>query len=141
VLLNRILQSSINSDYAEEKTNAGENDITDYRQFIQDYIDKLYVKIQNGDTEPTFQIGNQSFTINEWNEFLENFDSAEDAIKELVEEEIEFTDEAQYEKATTFMDWAKDHMDNFLFSAHQNFWEDYLNGDMDVEAFQETIQF
>jgi hypothetical protein len=53
--------------------------------------------------------------------------------------EIEFTDEAQYEKATTFMDWANDHMDNFLFSAHQNFWEDYLNGDMDVEAFQEFL--
>jgi hypothetical protein len=208
-------------DNAEAKTDAGEtekNDITDYSQFIQDYIDKLYVKIKNGDTETKFQIGNQSFTINEWDEFLEKFDSDEDAIQELVEEEIEkrkeaeqisdqaaetaqktetisdvqmdmltsetvqarfplqavdedgnqqedlylvaidingircskpgsdeyeweivFTDESQYEKATAFMDWANDHMDNFLFSAHQNFWEDYLNGDMDVEAFQEFL--
>jgi hypothetical protein len=205
-------------DNAEAKTNASENDITDYSQFIQDYMDKLYVKIQNGETETKFQIGNQSFTINEWDEFLEKFDSAEDAIQKQVEEEIEkrkqagqisdqaaekaqktetisdvqmdmltsetvqarfplqavdedgnqqedlylvaidingircskpgsdeyeweivFTDESQYEKATAFMDWANDHMDNFLFSAHQNFWEDYLNGDMDVEAFQEFL--
>jgi hypothetical protein len=73
-------------------TDAGEiekNDITDYIQFIQDYIDKLYVKIKNGDTETKFQIGNQSFTINEWDEFLEKFDSAENVIQEQVEEEIE----------------------------------------------------
>jgi flavodoxin len=193
-------------DGAEAKTNASVQDIyngisTYYRQFIQENIDKLFVKIENGDTEPTFQIGNRSFTSNEWDEFLEKFDSAEDAIQELVEEEIKkretisdvqmdmlttetvqarfplqavdedgnqqedlylvaidmngircskpgsdeyeweivFTDESQYEKATAFMDWTNDHMDNFLFSAHQNFWEDYLNGDMDVEAFQEFL--
>jgi hypothetical protein len=53
--------------------------------------------------------------------------------------EIVFTDESQYEKATAFMDWAKDYMDNFLFSAHENFWKDYLNGNMDVAAFQEFL--
>jgi L-rhamnose mutarotase len=221
--IRKVQQNSSNaasdSEVAEEADGETEkNNITDYSQFIQEYIEKLFVKIENDDTEPTFQIGNQSFTIKEWDEFLEKFDSAEDAIKELVEEEIEkrkqaeqvsertvetaqktemisdvqmdmlstetvqarfplqavdedgkqkedlylvaidkngircskpgsdeyeweivFTDESQYEKATDFMDWANDHMDNFLFSAHQNFWEDYLNGDMDVEAFQEFL--
>lgn len=30
-------------------------------------------------------------------------------------------------------------MDNMLFAAHENFWEDYLNDNMDVEAFQEFL--
>jgi hypothetical protein len=194
------------------------NDITDYGQFIQEYIANIFEKVKNGDTEPTFSIGNQSFTTKEWDEFLEKFDASEDTLKALVEEEIEkrkeeeqisegmvekeqekeaisdvqmdmltsetvqarfplqavdengnrqedlyfvamdvngircskpgadtyeweivFTDESQYEKATAFMDWADEHMDNFLFSAHENFWEDYLNGTMDVEAFQEFL--
>jgi hypothetical protein len=71
-------------DNAEEKTNAGENDITDCGQFIQEYIEELYVKIQNGDTETKFQTGNESLTEKEWNQMLERFDSQEDSIKKAV---------------------------------------------------------
>jgi hypothetical protein len=181
-------------------------------------MEKLEEKIENGDTEQKFQIGSQSFTIKEWETFLKKFDSAEDAIKELMEEKIEkrrqaeqeskmkaeakqkseavsdaqvdmltsetvqarfpleeteedgnpkeelyliaidkngircskpgteeyeweivFTDESQYEMAAAFMDWAYERMDNFLFAAHENFWEDYLNGNMDVGAFQDFL--
>ena len=54
--------------------------------------------------------------------------------------EILFTDESQYENATEFLKYAGEFMDNFLFAAHENFWEDYLNGNMDVDAFKEFLE-
>ena len=52
---------------------------------------------------------------------------------------IVFEDESQYERAAEFMEWASGLMDNFLFAAHSNFWEDYLNESMDVDAFKEFL--
>ncbi len=46
-------------------------------------------KLQNGDTETKFMIGNQEFSIKEWDSFLEKFDSVQDAIREALEEKIE----------------------------------------------------
>lgn len=188
----------------------------EYQQFIQEYIEKLFVKIENGDIEDTYQIGKSSFTLKEWEKFLEKFDSAEDALKRLVDKESEeakamrteatgetqeadsitnmqmnmlvsetvqarfplqevdeegkhkeemyliavdkdgihcskagqdkyeweilFTTESQYENATEFLNYAGEFMDNFLFAAHENFWEDYLNGNMDVDAFKEFLE-
>jgi hypothetical protein len=60
-----------------------------YKEMIQEHIEEIYTKIQNGDTETKFQIGNESLTENEWNQMLERFDSQEDAIREAVEEQIE----------------------------------------------------
>ena len=54
--------------------------------------------------------------------------------------EILFTDESQYENATEFLNYAGKFMDNFLFAAHENFWEDYLNGNMDVDNFKEFLE-
>lgn len=229
--------------YEPEKPekNAGADDLTtteDYLNVMREYRKKLFVKIKNGDTKTSYQIGSQSLTEKEWDELLEKFDLAmaaynknagkkvakrkeiqkdvEDVIQELqkagtvsqepqkaetaqepqktesisdvqmdmlfsdivqarfplqeVDEEgnpknelylvaidkngircskagsdeyewqIVFTDESQYQKAAEFMDWADDRMDNFLFSAHENFWEDYLNGNMDTDAFQKFLE-
>lgn len=54
--------------------------------------------------------------------------------------EILFTDESQYEKAIEFLNYAREFMDNFRFAAHENFWEDYLNGNMDVDGFKEFLE-
>ena len=54
--------------------------------------------------------------------------------------EILFTDESQYESATEFLNYARGFMDNFLFAAHENFWEDYLNGNMDVDGFKRFLE-
>lgn len=53
---------------------------------------------------------------------------------------IVFEDESQYQRATEFMEWAGGVMDNFLFAAHSNFWEDYLNEELDVDAFKEFLE-
>lgn len=54
--------------------------------------------------------------------------------------EILFTDESQYENATEFLNYAREFVDNFLFAAHENFWEDYLNGNMDVDDFKVFLE-
>ena len=54
--------------------------------------------------------------------------------------EILFTDESQYEKAVEFLNCAGEFMDNFRFAAHENFWEDYLNGNMDVDGFKKFLE-
>lgn len=212
------------TDMAEpEKTGAdaiaSKEDKSDYLQVIQEYIENLFTKLENGDTEVSYQIGGSAFTQTEWDELLEKFDLAEEEIRKLVEEEIEkrleaqqeeklsakkrqdgervsdaqmdmlvsetvqarfpmqeadevgrqmedlyliaidengirclkpgqeeyvweilFTDESQYRKAVEFLNYAGSYMDNYLFAAHENFWQDYLNGNMDVGAFQEFLK-
>lgn len=177
----------------------------DYRKFLQEKIEELYVKLQNGETEPSYQIGAQSFTEKEWDELLEKFDSVEETIRELMREEHEkreteqikreqldrekengllsgefttcvypagdsekediryitcyttdgiycrregqtedwewvlaFENEGQYDKVMQLIgqfpsDW------NMRFAAHKNFWEDFLNDEIDVEGFLEFM--
>lgn len=51
-----------------------------------DPIEELQEKIENGDTEESFQIGAQTFTIKEWKEFLDKFDSVQEVIEKLMRE-------------------------------------------------------
>ena len=180
-------------------------EITDYYEFIRQKIEEIFVKIQNGDTEASYQIGSQSFTEKEWEEFLDKFDSVEEAIQELMKEEqarkeaeevkkedefiddvstllttestscvyetadpddddiryitwyteegifcrkagqtegyewsITFENKEQYDKVMEFIgqfpsDW------NMRFAAHENFWNDFLNDEIDMEGFREFI--
>lgn len=178
----------------------------DYVQLLNKYIEDGIIKVKNGDTEPTFAIGNQTFTLKEWDELLEHFDEAEDVLKQLIEDEIEkkmeeeekealrikmdmlvsdtyqarfpreinyedenmdgiyiiaidergircakpnaskyeweieFADEGQYKKAKAFMEWAGEHMNNFLFASHNYFWQDYLNGDINEAEFKSFLK-
>lgn len=64
----------------EEKTNLL-GQLTAYQQ-------ELYYKIINGETEQTFAIGAQEFTVREWDKFVERFDEREEFVKESMEEEI-----------------------------------------------------
>ncbi|MCM1241031.1 MAG: hypothetical protein NC331_16955 [Lachnospiraceae bacterium] len=56
---------------------------------IRERMEELLAMIKSGDTEASFQIGNSSFTIKEWERFLERFDDIEDAIRELMRERIQ----------------------------------------------------
>ena len=78
--------SSLNSsENSQEQSSLGES--IDYSEYLRQKIDEIFVKIQNGDTEPIYQIGSQSFTEKEWETFLEKFDSIEEAIQKLIKEE------------------------------------------------------
>lgn len=72
---------------AADDADAAEN--IDLMQLIRERMAEIFEMVKNGDTEQSFQIGNSSFTIKEWERFLEKFDSAEDAIRELMKEEAE----------------------------------------------------
>lgn len=62
-----------------------EKKATDYRSLFEEKKKELFTKIQNGDTEASFQIGADSFTLKGWNEFLSRFDSAQDTVEEMQE--------------------------------------------------------
>lgn len=72
---------------------------TDYLQIIREKIDEIVTKIQNGDTEPTYQIGSQSFTEKEWDTLLEQFDTIQEALKKLTKEAQEQQIKAEESKA------------------------------------------
>lgn len=65
---------------------------------IREKMQEIYDKLQNGDTETKFRIGNQEFSIKEWDSFLEKFDSVQDAIREALEEKIEKQTEEHFEE-------------------------------------------
>lgn len=65
---------------------------------IKEKMQEIYDKLQNGDTEAKFQIGNQEFSIKEWDSFLEKFDSVQDAIRAALEEKIEKQEEERIEE-------------------------------------------
>lgn len=79
---------------------AGESEKEDLslREQIREKMQEIYDKLQNGDTETKFQIGNQEFSIKEWDNFLEKFDSVQDAIREALEEKIEKQTEEHFEE-------------------------------------------
>ena len=186
-------------------TTVDTEETVDYAKILEEKINEIFVKIQNGDTEPTYQIGSQSFTEKEWEEFLNKFDSVEEAIQELMKEEqarkeaeeaktedvftndastlltIEstscvyetadpddddiryitwyteegifcrkagqtegyewsttFENKEQYDKVIEFIgqfpsDW------NMRFAAHENFWQDFLSDEIDMDGFMEFI--
>ena len=181
------------------------DETVDYAKILEEKINEIFAKIQNGDTEASYQIGSQSFTEKEWEEFLDKFDIVEEAIQELTKEEqarkeaeearkenvftndastllttestscvyetadphdddiryitwytkdgifcrkagqtegyewsITFENKEQYDKVMEFIgqfpsDW------NMLFAAHENFWKDFLNDEIDMEGFMEFI--
>lgn len=68
---------------------------------IKEKMQEIYDKLKNGDTETKFQIGNQEFSIREWDNFLEKFDSVQDAIRAALEEKIEKEKAERLEKELT----------------------------------------
>lgn len=186
-------------------SNADTEEMVDYAKILDEKINEIFAKIQNGDTEASYQIGSQSFTEKEWEEFLDKFDSVEEVIQELMKEEqdrkeagetkkedvftndastllttestscvyetadpddddiryitwyteegifcrkagqtegyewsIAFENREQYDKVMEFIgqlpsDW------NMRFAAHENFWNDFLNDEIDMDGFMEFI--
>ena len=185
--------------------NIDTEETVDYAKILEEKINEIFIKIQSGDTEPTYQIGAQSFTEKEWEEFLDKFDSAQEAIQKLMKEEqvrkeaeetkkesavisdvgtllttestscvyetadpddddiryitwyteegifcrkagqtegyewaITLENKEQYDKVMEFIgqfssDW------NMRFAAHENFWNDFLNDEIDMDGFMEFI--
>ncbi len=204
--------SQTDKDQSADTGKEADN-IMDYSEFFQEKINEIFVKVLNGDTEPSYQIGSRSFTEKDWKKFLKKFDSVQDAVRKLMREEhakraakklqsrqtfmarqkktsvtdqssllftdstsceypstdetkedvryvtwytregifcrkmgqtedewsLTFKDPEQYDKVMELIgqfpsDW------NLRFAAHENFWNDFLNGDIDTERFVEFMK-
>lgn len=100
---NRKISKAAEADKAVETDATGtaggpEQEDLSLMEQIREKMQEIYDKLQNGDTETKFQIGNQEFTIKEWDNFLEKFDSVQDAIRAALEEKIEKQTEERLEE-------------------------------------------
>lgn len=69
--------------------NSGSNLEKDLKSEFFAAVQEIYDKVKNGDTEESIPIGGQSFTIKEWDRFMNRFDKVQEGIRESIEEEIE----------------------------------------------------
>lgn len=76
-----------NNGYLQQGQNTSVEDSIDYRELIQAKIEELTEKVKNGDTEPSYQIGGQSFTEEDWDKFLGRFDKLQEKIRQEMEEQ------------------------------------------------------
>lgn len=52
--------------------------------------------------------------------------------------QIAFEDKAQYEKVMSYLQ-SFDLQDNLRFACHENFWQDFLNGQVDIDKFNDFL--
>lgn len=77
----------------------------EYRELLQKQIEEFQEKIENGETEEAFQIGAQTFTIKEWKEFLDKFDSVQEVIEELMRERHKLQEKEKIESERAKKDY------------------------------------
>ena len=71
----------------EKQYNKVESEAVDYKQILSEKRNEIYEKLKNGDTEPSYQIGNSSFTEKEWDKLLEEVDDITEEMREAMREE------------------------------------------------------
>lgn len=94
-------------DVFSRQSEQSEED-TDYLELIRSRKDEILEKIKKGKTEPVIQTGAQAFSEKEWDRLLEQFDSAEDALKEMMREEHAKRLKEQINKAEIMNDMDKE---------------------------------
>ena len=62
---------------------------TDMLNVIQDKMREIQTKLENGETDPTFQIGGRSFTDKQWKELIHKIDKFQEQNKKKIENESE----------------------------------------------------
>ena len=72
-----------NTEIAEDSMDISDEE---YMELIHKQIEEMQEKLDNGEVNESFQIGAQSFTMEEWQEFLEKFDSIQETIEALMKE-------------------------------------------------------
>ena len=73
-------------DNLKKYTGSSLNSNSDYLSQIHKKIEEMQEKLDNDEVNESFQIGGQTFTVEEWDEFLKKFDSIQDAMEALMKE-------------------------------------------------------
>lgn len=71
---------------ATEASEVASFSVAEAMEFLKSYNQEMCEKIMHNETAPTFQIGSESMTLEEWDKFLSNFDSIQEDVKEEVKE-------------------------------------------------------
>lgn len=71
-----------------EKQKSFQTEDTDMHKLLQEKMEEMREKLRIGETEPSYQIGGQSFTLREWDRFLMKFDLTQEQIRQQQREEI-----------------------------------------------------
>ena len=84
-----------------DETVAGTRNLSanGYMELIRKQIEEMQEKIDNDEVNESFQIGGQTFTVEEWDEFLKRFDSIQDAMEALMKEHQAKLEKQQLNKA------------------------------------------
>ena len=84
-----------------DETVAGTRNLSanGYMELIRKQIEEMQEKIDNDEVNESFQIGGQTFTVEEWDEFLKKFDSIQDAMEALMKERHAKLEKQQFNKA------------------------------------------
>ena len=88
--------------------------------------------VERGEEEESFQIGAQTFTIKEWKEFLDKFDSVQEVLEASMRER-----HAKQEKERLEKELEKKLEEALRFTQNRNFWKEYLNDEIKVSNFKE----
>ena len=73
-------------DNLKKYTDSSFHSNGDYISQIHKKIEEMQEKLDNDEVNESFQIGGQTFTVEEWDEFLKKFDSIQDAMEALMKE-------------------------------------------------------
>lgn len=71
-------------------SKTAQDDTTDkpvsMQEMLKQKMEEIVEKIKNGDTEQSFQIGGQTFSVKEWDKLIKGVDEAIDSMKEATAE-------------------------------------------------------
>lgn len=85
----------------------GTDNKKDYSKFLQQYAERIKEKIKNGETEPTYQRGGQSFTEEEWKKLIEKIDKDNEQIQaeqaERLEKQKAIEEQREYEQEASML--------------------------------------
>lgn len=92
------VNSGVRKDYFTDYHRNSAAEQEENRKLFKERILEIREKIQRGEADETYQIGSRSYTVEEWDRFLENFDSIQEVLKELMRERLEKKEEEALKK-------------------------------------------
>ncbi len=92
------VNSGVRKDYFTDYHRSSAAEQEENRKLFKERILEIREKIQRGEADETYQIGSRSYTVDEWDRFLENFDSIQEVLKELMRERLEKKEEEALKK-------------------------------------------
>lgn len=93
-----IQYSSNNYRQTGNEHNVPESTKEAFSRLLAETKEEFEYKLEHGETKPSYAIGSNSYTEDEWNKMLSGFDRAQEKIREAIREEAEKLEEKALEE-------------------------------------------